>query len=83
MKPWGNESSFPRANTIFEGQQLNGQTHREDRRREETEKRDHGRTYHRREIKGATREQIQGDPRIRAEEPGPLRDTTSEGQITL
>jgi hypothetical protein len=28
-------------------------------------------------------EQIKGDQRTRVEEPGPLRDTTSEGQSTL
>jgi hypothetical protein len=82
MQPWGEVSSIRGANTRFEGHQINGQTHRE--RREDT---------HRREIteeqiteersKERPETQIKGDPRSRAEEPRPLRDTTSEGPSTL
>jgi hypothetical protein len=46
MKPWVEMSFFPGANTLFEGQQTNGQTHREDTQR--------------REIKEATRDEDQG-----------------------
>jgi hypothetical protein len=65
MKPWDKVSSFWDANTLFQGQQNKGRTDRS----ENTERR-------RREIKGATRDQIRGAPRIRAEEPRLLRDTT-------
>jgi hypothetical protein len=51
MKPWGKVSSIPGANTLFEGQQTNGQTQKrqlEERRKEkrhkqigETQKREH------------------------------------------
>jgi hypothetical protein len=71
MKPGGKMSSIRVANTVYEGQQINGQTQRrEEERREEK----------RREIKT----QIKEDPSSRSkEEPGPLRDTTSEGPSTL
>jgi hypothetical protein len=75
-------SSFPGANTLFEGQQINEQRHRD--RREDTEK---GREDTHTE-KGDTEErlmtQINEDPSSRSKEkPGPLRDTTSEGPSTL
>jgi hypothetical protein len=47
MQPWGEVSSIPDANTVFGGQQINGQTdtkHREEKRREgkrREEKREH------------------------------------------
>jgi hypothetical protein len=54
MKPWDKVSSFRGANTLFQGQQINGQTQKEERhRREITED-------HRREIKGAIRDADQG-----------------------
>jgi hypothetical protein len=82
MKLWGDVSSFPGTNTIFEGQQINGQTRREETqktvRRENTEKEI---TEQRAEERSKT--QIKEDPSsISKEEPGPLRDT-SEGQSTL
>jgi hypothetical protein len=43
-------SSIPGSNTLFEGQQINGQTHREETPIEEREKRRH---THRKEIKDA------------------------------
>jgi hypothetical protein len=36
VEPWGEVSSFRDKNTVFEGQQINGQTDR----REDTERRD-------------------------------------------
>jgi hypothetical protein len=69
MKPWDKVSSFRGANTLFQGQQ-NKDTQR---RRQITEERS----------KERPETQIKDDPRIRAEEPGPLRDTASEGPSTL
>jgi hypothetical protein len=55
MKPWGEVSSFRGANTLFEGQQINGQTKRRHRERRETQRRVEKRSHtQRREIKGAT-----------------------------
>jgi hypothetical protein len=72
MKPWGKVSSFRGANTQFEAQQTNGQTHRDSR--ENTEQR--GETQ--------PETQIKEDPSSRSkEEPGPLRDAKSEGHNTL
>jgi hypothetical protein len=89
MKPWGEVTFFPGANTPFEGQQINGQTHREERQI----KRDTEETHSRRETSKRHKEerskerpemQIKEDPCSRSkEEPGPLRDTTSEGPSTL
>jgi hypothetical protein len=56
MKTSDMVSSFSGANTLFEVQQINGQTHREERRQQ----RGHREERHRREIKGATREADQG-----------------------
>jgi hypothetical protein len=54
---------------------------------EEIQKTDHKRQINSsRSKKGPTQiteGEITGDPRSRAEEPGPLRDTTSEGHNTL
>jgi hypothetical protein len=51
MKPYDKVSSFRGASTLLQGQQINGQTHREERNRREITEGDH-----RREIKGATRD---------------------------
>jgi hypothetical protein len=89
MKPSGMVSSFPGANTLLQGQQINGQTQSEERYRRQKQKTDHRRQINK-QIKAADprrdrhrSEKMQGDQRIRAEEPGPLRDTTSEGPSTL
>jgi hypothetical protein len=59
---------YPRRNTLFEEQQINGQRHRrEDTHREKTDRRD--------------TEEI--TEQITEDQPGPFRDTTSEGPSTL
>jgi hypothetical protein len=62
---------FPGVNTLFEGQQINGHTEKRKAERRHTHREERSKT------------QIKEDPRIRAEEPGPLRDTTSEGPSAL
>jgi hypothetical protein len=76
MKLWGEVSSLRGANILFDGQQINGQTHR---KRRETQKRE-------REERSKERPetQIKEESSSRSkEEPAPLRDTTSEGHNTL
>jgi hypothetical protein len=74
MQPWGKVASISGANTLFEGQQINGHTQRGERHTDkETEETERERE---REIKDA-------DQGRSKEEPGPLRDTTSEGHNTL
>jgi hypothetical protein len=71
MKPYDMMSSFRDAKILFQGQQNENRT---EIKREHTEER------HRRQITEAA------DPRRdqhRAQEPGPLGDTTSEGHSTL
>jgi hypothetical protein len=72
----GEVSSIPDANTVFEGQHINGQTHREDREETPIEER-----TQRRETLKITK----GDHRTdnRREIKGSLRYTTSEGHNTL
>jgi hypothetical protein len=98
MQPWGKVSSFRGANTLFEGQQIHGhgqikRGHREKRDREKRrEERIHIEERHRREDKDRrdtqqreerSKTQIKEDPSNRfKEEPGPLRDITSEGHNT-
>jgi hypothetical protein len=58
MQPWGKVSSIPDANTVFEGQQINGQTQIRETPRQigetpNTDKRD-TEERHRREIKERT-----------------------------
>jgi hypothetical protein len=81
---WGKGSSCPGANTLFEGQQINGQTHRE-MRREDTHTHTHTHTHtQKRDTEERSKMQIKEDPSSRSkEEPGPLRDTTPEGPSTL
>jgi hypothetical protein len=73
-------SSIPGANTLFEGQQINEQTHREERRRQIDERTQRGETQ-----KRNRRNITEGDHRTdnRREIKEPLRDTTSEGPSTL
>jgi hypothetical protein len=67
MKQWGEVSSFRGANTLFEGQQINGEKRvTEERSKERPE----------------TQIKEDPSSRSK-EEPGPLRDTTSEGPNTL
>jgi hypothetical protein len=67
-------SSIPGANTLFEGQQINGQTHKEERHRREEKTHPEERS----------KTQIKEDPSNRSkQELGPLRDTTSDGLNTL
>jgi hypothetical protein len=74
MKPWGKVPSFRDANTVFERQQINGQTQRRDTLKTKTEERS----------KERTETQNKEDPSSRSkEEPGLLRDTTSEGPSTM
>jgi hypothetical protein len=50
MKPWGRVSSIRDADTVFEGQQINRQTQRREKRREDTDmeiKRGHREERHR------------------------------------
>jgi hypothetical protein len=92
MKPWGKVFSIRGGNTLFEGQQINGQntdrtedtekrrhTHREEKRRH-TQRRE----TQKRETEVRSKMQIKEYPSSRSkEEQGPLRDTTSEGLGTL
>jgi hypothetical protein len=73
MKSYDVVSSLQGANTLLRGQQINGQ----DTQKEITEQITEERSKERPET------QIKGDQRTRAEEPGPLRDATSEDQSTL
>jgi hypothetical protein len=85
IKPWDKVSSFPGVNTILQGQKNKNRTQKEitdDR----SQKADQQADKSSRSKEGPTQireDEITGDQRIRAEEPGPLRDTTSEGQSTL
>jgi hypothetical protein len=90
MQPGGGEvSSLPDANAVFEGQQANGQTHREkrdtDRRDTEIKTRIKGRTQRGETYKRKRRDITEGDHRTdnRGEIKGPLRDITPEGPNTL
>jgi hypothetical protein len=78
MKLYDKVSSLRGAKILLHGQQINGQTHREGRSpKVVTEQTTEERSKERPET------QIKEDKRTRAEEPGPLRDTTSEGHSTL
>jgi hypothetical protein len=93
MQPWGKVSSIPGANTLFEGREIQGETQRGDRDRRDTETDRDGRDTeikiqieerHLRETEEGSKTQIKEDPSSRSkEEPGPLRDTMSEGHLTL
>jgi hypothetical protein len=81
MKPYDMVSSLRGANTLLQGQQRT-KTHTEKR---DTEERSQKVDKSSRSKDGPTHireDEITGDPRTRAEEPGPLRDT-SEGLRTL
>jgi hypothetical protein len=82
MKPWVQVSSFRGANTLFQGQQINGQRQRRETLKRETEERSPKEITEERS-KERPETQIKEDPRTRADETGPLRDATSEGQSTL
>jgi hypothetical protein len=86
MKPYDMMSSFRGVNTLLQGQQNKGRTKKEITE-ERTQKADQQTDKSSRSKEGPTQmreDEITGDPRIRStEEPGPLRDATSEGQSTL
>jgi hypothetical protein len=71
MKPWDEVSYFQDTDTLLQGQQNKGRSDREER------------SWKNRSQKRDQKSDQRPDPRIRAEEPGPLRDTTSEGPSTL
>jgi hypothetical protein len=81
MKSWDKVSSLRGAHTLLQGQQD------ENRNTEErSQKADQQADISSRPKEGPTQireDGIKGDQRTRAEEPGPLRDITSEGQSTL
>jgi hypothetical protein len=82
MKSYDKESSFRGANILLQRQQNKDRTHR----RENTEDRSQKADKSSRSKEGPTQtteDEITGDPGIRAEQPGPLRDATSEGHNTL
>jgi hypothetical protein len=83
MKPYDKVSSFRGANTLFQKQQNKNRT----QKREHTERRrspkENTEEITEERPTPTTEDGITGDRRTRAEEPGPLRDATSEGQRTL
>jgi hypothetical protein len=80
MKSYDKVSSLRGVNTLLQGQQINGQTHRRENTEDKSQKADKSSRSKERptQIRPAQRKS-----KARAEEPGPLRDATSEGQSTL
>jgi hypothetical protein len=70
MKPWGEVSSFRGASTLFEGQQINGHTQREERHREETQRRE----TQKRETEERSKTQIKKQQIQRGTRTGPRRN---------
>jgi hypothetical protein len=83
IKPCDKVSSFRGANTLLQGQQ---NKHRREDIEDRSQKADQQEDKSIRSKEGQTQireDEITRDKRTRAEEPGPLRDATSEGQNTL
>jgi hypothetical protein len=86
IKPYYRVSSFRGANTLLQGQQNKGRTQKEQITEGRLQKAVQQTDKSSRSKVGPTQireNQIKGVQRTRAEEPGPLRDATSEGQTTL
>jgi hypothetical protein len=80
MQPWGEVYAIPGANTLFEGRHIK----RGERDIRDTEIRTQIEESYQRETEEGSKTQIKEHESSRCkEEPGPLRDTASEGHSTL